>query len=115
MTPSTRAQIDNVIETLCDNPEELKAGLDRLERESRFVDSLIDARRRAGLSHAELAAASGLSPAKIGEMESGNDAALNLADVQAYLKGVGKTLRVSALPRPSRPRTRRPRPVPVLA
>ena len=116
MTPSTRKQIDEMIDALCDNPDEIKAGLDRLERESRFVDSLVAARHAAGLSHVELAAASGLTPEKIGEMESGNDAALNVADVQAYLKGVGKTLRVTAIPRRSpRTRARRPRPVPALA
>ena len=109
MTPSTRAKIDKMVEALCDNPDEIKAGIDRIEAESRFVDSLIDARCKAGLSPAELAAASGLTPAKIGEMESGNDASLNVADVQAFLKGVGKTLRVSALPHPSRPRRRRSR------
>ena len=117
MTPSTRAQIDKVIEELCDNPDEIKAGLDRLERESRFVDSLVAARHAAGLSHVELAAASGLTPEKIGEMESGTDAQLSVADVQAYLKGIGKTLRVSSLPRPSRARSRAPRSrtVPALA
>lgn len=111
MKKHIRAQINKMIDALCDNPDEIKAGLDRLEEESRFVDSLIDARHAAGLSHAQLAAASGLTPEKIGEMESGNDAALHLADVQAYLKGVGKTLRVFTLPRPSHPRTRRKRTV----
>ena len=115
MKSRIRAQIDEMIDALCDNPEEIKADIDRLDAESRFVDSLIDARHAAGLSHLDLAAASGLTPEKIGEMESGNDAALNIADVQAYLRGVGKTLRVSALPRHSRPRARRPRSVPVLA
>ena len=115
MNPHIRAQINKMVEDLCDNPDEIKAGLDQLEAESRFVDALIDARHTAGLSHVELAAVSGLSPEKIGEMESGNDAALNVADVQAYLRGVGKTLRVSALPRPARPRARRSRPVSVLA
>ena len=115
MNPHIRAQIDKMVDDLCDNPDEIKAGLDRLEKESRFVDSLVEERHKAGLSHVALAAASGLSPEKIGEMESGTDAQLSFADVQAYLNGIGKTLRVSSLPRTSRPRARRPRTVPALA
>ena len=117
MNPHIRAQIDKMIDELCDNPDEIKAGIDRLDEQCRFVDSLVDARHKAGLSHFDLAAASGLTPEKIGEMESGTDAQLSLADVQAYLKGIGKTLRVSSLPRPSRARSRAPRSrtVPALA
>ncbi len=114
MKNSTRAQIDKMIEDLCDNPDEIKAGLDRLEAETRMVDSLLEARIDAGMTQSELAAASGLSPEKIVEMESGDDAGLSIPDVQAYLKGVGKTLRVSALPRP-RPAKSRARPAPALA
>ena len=115
MDPHIRAQIDKMIDELCDNPDEIKAGIDRLDEQCRFVDSLVDARHKAGLSHFGLAAASGLAPEKIGEMESGTDAQLSVADVQAYLKGIDKTIRISPISRPSRARARRPRTIPALA
>jgi DNA-binding XRE family transcriptional regulator len=110
MTPSTRAQIDKFIDEIADNPAEVKAALDRIEAERRVVDSLLGARISAGMSQRDLAAASGLSAAKICRMETGNDGDLNFGDVQAYLKGLGTTLRVSF-----RPPRRRPRPTPAMA
>jgi hypothetical protein len=100
-----------------EDPAVIRAEFDRIEEENRMVNHLLDSRLAAGMTPAELAAASGLSIEKIVEMESGNDAGLSIPAVQAYLKGVGKTLRVSALPRPrpAKPRARRPRPVPALA
>ena len=115
MNPRLRAQIEKGIEELCDNPGEIKAELARLDEQCRFVDSLVNARHKAGLSHFDLAAASGLAPEKIGEMESGTDAQLSVADVQAYLKGIDKTIRISPISRPSRARARHPRTVPALA
>lgn len=96
-----------------EKPEALREELARLDEANRIVDSLLDARHAAGLSQRELAAAAGLSASKICRMESGCDADLNFGDVQAYLKGLGTTLRVSF--RPPRRRPRRPRPTPALA
>ena len=107
MKTNARIQVDALIDGLFDNAEEIKAGMDRLDEENRLVDTLLSYRHAAGFTQRDLAAASGLSPAKICRMESGNDASLRIGDVQAYLKGVGKTLRVFTLPRPSHPRTRR--------
>jgi Trp operon repressor len=109
MKPNTRKQIDSIIDELCDNPAEMKAGIDHLEGESRIVNALLEARRTAGLTQRELAKACGMSAAKICRMESGNDAALRFGDVQAYLKGTGATFRLSVHPpRRPHPRPRRP-------
>ena len=102
---NTRAKINAAIDELFDNPAEIKAELERLDGENRLVDSLLAARHAAGLSQRALAKASGMSPAKICRMESGNDANLRLGDVQTYLKGLGSSLRLSVQP----PRRRRPR------
>ena len=112
MTPDTRSQIDSIIDELCDNPEEIKTGLDRLEEESRLVNALLDARHAAGLTQRELAKASGMSAAKICRMESGDDKGLRFGDVQAYLKGLGTTLEVR-IHRPRRSRRRKARPLAV--
>ena len=92
-----RNEIDKAIEDLFEeDANAVKSELDRLEAERRMVNSLIDARHAAGLSMRALAKTSGLSAAKICRMECGNDAALNIGDFQAYLKGLGiLTLNVS--------------------
>lgn len=100
MKSRTRQQVDALIDEIFDNPEEIKAGIDRLEKESRLVNALLDARHAAGLTQRELAKASGLSAAKICRMESDDDRALRVGDVQTYLKGLGATLEI---------RLRRPR------
>jgi DNA-binding Xre family transcriptional regulator len=118
-----RAQINAMIDDLVDTPEDaaaVKTELDRIESERQVVDYLLDSRLAAGITQRALAAASGLSPSKICRMESGNDSTLRLGDVKAYCSGLGIPLpftisRPLSLPRPSRPRARRPRPVPVLA
>ena len=101
-----RGQLDKAIDEIFGNPAEIKTELDRIEEERRIVDSLLAARHAAGLTQRELAKASGMSAAKICRMESGNDAALRLGDVQAYLKGAGASLRLSVRPSPIRHRPR---------
>lgn len=108
---NAREQVNALVDAIFDNPGEIKAGIDRIEEESRLVDSLLAARRAAGFSQRDLAKTSGLSAAKICRMESGNDFALRFGDVQKYLAGLGATLAVSV--RPARhTRRRRPRPLP---
>lgn len=117
MNPRLRAQnIKALSEILEEDLATIRAEFERLDEENKMVDSLLDARHDAGLSQQEIADASGLGIEKIIEMESGNDAGLNMNDVKAYLKAAGKTLRVSAIPRRSpRTRPRRSRPVSALA
>lgn len=105
---NTRAKINAAIDEIFDNPGEIKAELDRIDRENAIVDSLLAARRDAGFSQRDLAKASGLSAAKICRMESGNDYGLRLGDVQKYLAGLGASLDVSVRP-PRRSRRRRGR------
>ena len=113
---NAREQVNALVDAIFDNPEEIKAGIDRIEEESRLVDSLLASRRAAGLSQRELAQASGMSPSKICRMESGTDANLRFGDIQKYLAGLGSSLRVDIqTPRRRCPRARRPRPVPALA
>ena len=119
-----RTQINAMIDALADTPEDaaaVKTELDRIESERQVADYLLDSRLAAGITQRALAAASGLSPAKICRMESGNDSTLRLGDVKAYCNGLGIPMpftisRPPSPPRPSRSRrARRPRPVPVLA
>ena len=105
---NAREQVNALVDAIFDNPGEIKAGIDRLEEESRIVEALLAARIDAGFSQRDLAKASGLSAAKICRMESGNDYALRLGDVQKYLAGLGASLAVSVRP-PRRPRRRRSR------
>ena len=117
MKTNARIQVDALIDGLFDNAEEIKAGMDRLDEENRLVDTLLSYRHAAGFTQRDLAAASGLSPAKICRMESGNDASLRIGDVQAYLKGLGIPPQV-ILPRPprrTRPPSRRGRPAAAFA
>lgn len=119
-----RQQINAMIDDLADSPEDaaaVKTELDRIESERQVADYLLDSRLAAGMTQRALAAASGLSPAKICRMESGNDATLRLGDVKAYCNGLGIPLPFTFFRPPARraravrPRTRRPRPVPALA
>ena len=119
-----RQQINAMIDDLADSPEDaaaVKTELDRIESERQVADYLLDARLAAGMTQRALAAASGLSPAKICRMESGNDATLRLGDVKAYCNGLGIPLPFTfshpsaRRPRAVRTRARRPRPVPALA
>lgn len=101
---NTRAKINAAIDDIFDNPDEIKAELDHIDRENAIVDSLLAARHDAGFSQRDLAKASGLSAAKICRMESGNDSGLRIGDVQKYLAGLGASFAVSIRPRRSRRR-----------
>lgn len=104
---NTREKINAAIDEIFDNPGEIKAELDRIDKESTIVDSLLAARHDAGFSQRDLAKASGLSAAKICRMESGVDSGLRLGDVQKYLAGLGASLAVFVRTRHSRRRRSR--------
>jgi hypothetical protein len=107
-----RKQINAMIDSLSDSPEDaaaVKTELDRIESERQIVNYLFDSRLAAGMTQRALAAASGLSPTKICRMESGDDSTLRLGDVKAYCDGIGIPLPFT-ISRPSACRTRsRPR------
>lgn len=87
-------QINAMLDELSDNPAEAKAALERVRRENAIVRSLQQVRLDAGCSQRELAKASGMSPAKVCRMESGNDNALKIGDIRQYLSGIGMSMHV---------------------
>ncbi len=91
---NTNKQIDSIIDEIADNPAEVKQALGCIRAESALVQSMIDARHDAGYSQRELARRSGLSAAKICRMESGDDSSLRMADIKAYLAGIGYTMNI---------------------
>ncbi len=107
-----RKQINAMIDGLADSPEDaaaVKTELDRLESERQVANYLFDSRLAAGMTQRALAAASGLSPAKICRMESGDDSTLRLGDVKAYCDGLGIPLPFTFFRPPSRRPRSRPR------
>lgn len=91
---NTNSQFDALLDELTDNPAEIKTELERLRAESALVEALMAHRRKAGLSQRELAKRSGLPPAKVCRMESGDDASLKIGDVKMYLNGLGYSMHV---------------------
>lgn len=91
---NTNSPIDAMLDELTDNPAEIKADLERLRAESALVEALMARRREAGLSQRELAKRSGLAPAKVCRMESGDDASLKIGDVKQYLGGINCSMHI---------------------
>jgi ribosome-binding protein aMBF1 (putative translation factor) len=65
------------------------------------IRELIDARKAAGMSKAEVAAAAGLSAAWVGRLEHGQVKAPTVDALARYARAVGRELRLSVEPTPA--------------
>jgi ribosome-binding protein aMBF1 (putative translation factor) len=74
-----------------------KAGYDGLEKEFALASTLIEARMRARLSQADLAARMGTSQSTIARLESGA-AKPSLSTLERFAKATGTRVRVSLVP-----------------
>ena len=74
------------------NPE-VKKEYDALEAEYAIIQSIIDARKIAGITQKELAERTGINPADISKLENGNGNP-SLRTLQRLAAGLGKTLKI---------------------
>ena len=74
------------------NPE-VKKEYDALEAEYAIIQSIIDARKIAGITQKELAERTGINQADISKLENGNGNP-SLRTLQRLAAGLGKTLKI---------------------
>lgn len=74
------------------NPE-VKKEYDALEAEYAIIQSIIDARKIAGITQKELAERTGINQADISKLENGNGNP-SLRMLQRLAAGLGKTLKI---------------------
>ena len=74
------------------NPE-VKKEYDALEAEYAIIQSIIDARKIAGITQKELAERTGVNQADISKLENGNGNP-SLRTLQRLAAGLGKTLKI---------------------
>jgi len=80
-----------VRERLMADPE-FKKEYDALEDEFALVASMIDARARAGMSQADVAAAMGVSQPRVARIESGKN--VSIETLKRYAKATGSKLKI---------------------
>lgn len=81
---------------------EFKAGYDALEEEFALLDEVIKARRRAGLTQAEIAARMGTKTPAVARIEAGGGSkrhSPSIATLRRYAEAVGCRLKIELVPR----------------
>ena len=77
--------------------EEFQREYDALEPEFSVIQALIDARKRSGITQAELAERTGINQADISKLENGN-ANPSLKKLQRIAEGMGMKLKIEFIP-----------------
>lgn len=77
--------------------EEFKKEYDALEAEFSFVQTMLDARKSAGLTQKDLAERTGIAQADISKLENGN-ANPSLRTLQRLADGMGMKLKLEFVP-----------------
>ena len=77
--------------------EEFKKEYDALEAEFSFVQTMLDARKAAGLTQKDLAERTGIAQADISKLENGN-ANPSLRTLQRLADGMGMKLKLEFVP-----------------
>jgi len=92
---------DDMIKKMLSNPE-VKAEYDALEDEFALFDEFLKARKRSGLTQAEIAARMGTKAPAVARIEAGGGSkrhSPSIATLQKYAEAVGCKLQIKLVPR----------------
>ncbi len=92
---TTTDETPETLETWMQNTEYLKT-YDILEQEYAIIHALIDARSKAGLTQAQVAARMGISQPAIARIESGSN--ISVKTLSRYATAVGRAIQINFLP-----------------
>ena len=92
---------DKMIEKMLSDPE-VKAAYDSMEDEFALFDEFLKARKRAGLTQAEIAARMGTKSPAVARIEAGGGSkrhSPSIATLRRYAEAVGCKLKIELVPR----------------
>ena len=92
---------DKMIEKMLSDPE-VKAAYDSMEDEFALFDEFLKARKRAGLTQAEIAARMGTKAPAVARIEAGGGSkrhSPSVATLRRYAEAVGCKLKIEFVPR----------------